>query len=181
MRKVLIFFGILNDEDIEWMSANGVLKTLSPGEVLIREGLAADSMFLVIDGAFQVTVGERPIARLQAGEIVGEMSFVDARPPSASVRALETSSILSVPRSKLSNKLEIDIPFAARFYRALAVFLADRLRSSVSQFGYGAQPPSAEQISERDELDVEVLENLSLASNRFDSLQRRLRSTPARV
>jgi CRP/FNR family transcriptional regulator, cyclic AMP receptor protein len=104
------------------------------------------------------------------------MSFVDARPPSASVKALEKSSVLSVPRVKLAEKLERDIAFSARFYRALAVFLAERLRASVSQLGYGTEKPSAEQIEERDELDVNILENLSLASNRFDQLQRRLRS-----
>jgi CRP/FNR family cyclic AMP-dependent transcriptional regulator len=176
MRKVFIFFGILNDEDIEWLASNGILRLTAAGDTLIQEGRSVDAIFLVIDGAFQVTVGSRDVAKLQAGEIVGEMSFVDARPPSASVKALEKSSVLSVPRVKLAEKLERDIAFSARFYRALAVFLAERLRASVSQLGYGTEKPSAEQIEERDELDVNILENLSLASNRFDQLQRRLRS-----
>lgn len=175
MRKVLVFFGILDDGDVEWMMSTGIRREASAGDILIREGANVDAMFLVIDGSFRVTVGEKEVARLNPGEIVGEMSFVDARPPSASVKALERSLVLSIARTKLAQKLHDDIPFAARFYRALAVFLADRLRRSVSQLGYGQLGPLTQQIDDRDELDPDVLENLSLASGRFDQMQRRLR------
>lgn len=175
MRKVLVFFGILDDGDVEWMMSTGVRKEVSAADILIREGTNADAMFLVIDGSFRVTVGEKEVARLNPGEIVGELSFVDARPPSASVKALEKSLVLSIARTKLIQKLHDDIPFAARFYRALAVFLAERLRRSVSQLGYGQLGPLPQEIDDRDELDPDVLENLSLASGRFDQMQRRLR------
>jgi CRP/FNR family cyclic AMP-dependent transcriptional regulator len=175
MRKVLVFFGILDDGDVEWLVSTGIRKEVAAGDVLIREGTNVDAMFLVIDGVFDVTVGEKEVARLNPGEIVGEMSFVDARPPSASVKALERSLVLSIARSKLTQKLHDDTPFAARFYRALAVFLADRLRRSVSQLGYGQLGPTTQQISDRDELDPDVLENLALASGRFDQMQRRLK------
>lgn len=175
MRKALIFFGILDDGDVEWMVSTGLRKELSKDAVLIREGASIDAMFLIIDGSFCVTVGEKEVARLKPGEIVGEMSFVDARPPSASVKAIEKSLVLSIQRVHLTKRLHDDVPFAARFYRALAVFLADRLRRSDSQLGYGQSGPTAQQVEERDELDSEVLENISLASGRFDQMQRRLR------
>ena len=70
-------------------------------------------------------------------------------------------------------------PFAARFYRALAVFLADRLRTTTaSQLALGKGQLTQTQIDDRDELDVGLLEGVSLASTRFDSLQRRVRQTP---
>ena len=163
------------------MVSNGAFKLSSAGETLIQESRDVDSMFLIIDGSYQVTVGSRAIAKLQAGEIIGEMSLVDSRPPSASVRALEKSSVLCVPRTKLSERLERDVPFAARFYRALSLFLAERLRTSISQLGYGSAAPTREEINDRDELDAGVVENLSLASNRFDALQRRLRSVGTRA
>ena len=176
MRKVLLFLGILDDSDVDWMMANGKRVDSPVGEVLIREGSEVDAMFLVIDGSYQVTVGRREIAKLNPGEIVGEMSFVDSRPPSASVKALERSLVLSIPRSRLTQKLAEDTPFAARFYRALAVMLVDRLRSSVIQLGYGEAGPYQAQVDDRDELDPNVLENLDLAGSRFDSIQRRLRA-----
>jgi hypothetical protein len=43
------------------------------------------------------------------------MSFIDARPPSATVQALDNTIVLAVPRRELAAKLEQDAEFAARF------------------------------------------------------------------
>lgn len=173
MRKALVFLGILDDGDLDWMITVGHRQEVSPGEVLIREGVALDSVFLVIDGVLAVRTArtaETDIARLRCGEVVGEMSFVDTRPPSASVVALEPSLVLAILRTVLAKRLTEDVPFAARFYRALAVFLSDRLRATVSQLGYGrgVEAPDVE-------IDPDTLDAVALAGARFDWLQRRLR------
>ena len=180
MRKALFFLGILNDADVEWMIATGVKQLLNPGEVLIHEGKAATSVFLVLDGALSViarAAGNKEVARLRSGEIVGEMSFVDSRPPSATVQAIESSSVLAIPRLDLEARLSQDAPFAARFYRAMAVFLSDRLRSTVGLLGYSSGQTLEDEASYADEIDTAVLDNVSLAGARFDLLQRRLRAT----
>ena len=88
MRRALYFLGILDDQDVEWMMRRGHKVTLQPGEHLIRQGTPADSLYFVLDGCFVVyTSTAARVADLKAGEVVGEISFVDARPPSASVRA----------------------------------------------------------------------------------------------
>lgn len=176
MRKVLFFLGILDDSDIEWLISEGSRLEVPAGTSLINEGQPLDAMFLVITGCFSVTVaalGNQVIARLMSGELLGEMSFVDSRPPSASVKALELSVVLAIPRRKLADKLARDLPFSARFYRALAVFLADRLRATSKHLGYGPAQPTEDEIEQRDELDTELLESISLAGKRFDQLQRR--------
>lgn len=179
MRKALFFLGILNDSDIEWMIAAGFRREVDAAHVLIREGKPVDSVFLVLDGKLAVLVsalGNREVARLQSGEMVGEMSFVDGRPPSATVQTLERSVVLAIPRPLLQAKLIEDAPFAARFYRALAVFLSDRLRHTVGLLGYGQGKQLDEEITYSDEIDSDTLENVSLAGARFDWLQRRLRA-----
>lgn len=179
MRKALFFLGILNDADLEWMITAGAKQRLNPGEVLIQEGQPAASIFLVLDGVFSVVAqaaGNKEVARLRSGEIVGEMSFVDSRPPSATVRALEPSSVLAIPRRSLQERLSQDAFFAARFYRAIAVFLSDRLRYTVGLLGYGSGQTLADQANYADEIDPSVLDNVSLAGARFDLLQRRLRA-----
>ncbi len=165
MRKALFFLGILNDADVEWMIATGAKQQLNPGQVLIREGKPATSVFLVLEGVLSVVAqaaGNREVARLRSGEIVGEMSFVDSRPPSATVQAVEPSSVLAIPRRDLEARLMQDAPFAARFYRALAVFLSDRLRSTVGLLGYGSGQTLEDQASYADEIDTAVLDNCSL-------------------
>jgi CRP/FNR family cyclic AMP-dependent transcriptional regulator len=179
MRKALLVLGILNDSDLDWMIAAGAKREIAPGDVLIHEGRPVDALFLVLDGALAVTsraTGNREIARLLSGEIVGEMSFVDSRPPSATVCAVERACVLVVPRSALQARLNAEPLFAARFYRALAVFLSDRMRSTLGLLGYGAGAKLDEESTYSDELDTDEMERASLAGARFDLLQRRLRA-----
>jgi CRP/FNR family transcriptional regulator, cyclic AMP receptor protein len=173
VRKALFLLGILDDRDLDWLISAGTKQEVAPGAVLIQEGKPIDAVFLVLDGLLAVRtahLGDADVARLRSGEIVGEMSFVDSRPPSASVLATEPSVVLAIPRSMLLAKLGQDVAFAARFYHSLAVFLSDRLRSTVSQLGYGRVERDHD-----DEVDPETLDNMSIAGARFDWLQRRLK------
>ena len=178
MRKALVFLGILNDSDLDWMVATGTRREVPRGHVLIEEGKPIDSVYVVLDGALSVSVRgarNREVARLLSGEIVGEISFVDSRPPSATVQALENSLVLAIARASLQSRLENDPAFAARFYRALAVLLADRMRSTLGALGYGTGPRAAED-SYAGEIDPDTLDQTSLAGARFDLLRRRLRT-----
>jgi CRP/FNR family cyclic AMP-dependent transcriptional regulator len=172
MRKSLYFLGVLNDSDIDWLLAAGNRCEVAAGVRLIEEGRQLQSVFLVIDGSFAVrtaALGGRVVARLMSGELMGEMSFVDQAPASASVEALEPSLVLDIPRRRLNVKLADDVGFAARFYRALSMFLAARLRTTnIALAGPGA--------GNEDEMDSDALDNVAMASVRFDWIQRRLRA-----
>ncbi|MEZ5403212.1 MAG: cyclic nucleotide-binding domain-containing protein [Bryobacteraceae bacterium] len=175
MRKALYLMGILDDRDLEWLVKNGEAQFIKSGTTLIQEGGSIDSLYVLLDGKLSVTIGRGvEVASLLSGEIVGEMSFVDSRPPSASVVAIQDCQVLTVPRASLKRRLEEDEAFAARFYRAMAVYLADRLRTTVSRFGYGSAKQDADP-HQVDELDDEMMDSMSLAAVRFDELLRRLR------
>lgn len=182
VRKALLLLGILDDADLDWMITAGERREIAPDTVVIHEGRPVDELLLVLDGLLTVRTagtGAADIALLRTGEIVGEMSFVDSRPPSASVCAVAPSVVLAIARPVLERKLANDVAFAARFYRALAVFLSDRLRSTVTMLGYGrpdiAAPPQEDTDGDDDEINPETLDNLALAGARFDWLQRRLK------
>ncbi len=175
MRKVLYLFGQLNDDDVEWMLAAGRKQPVPRGAALIRQGEPLDALFILLDGHLAVLLGreEREIARLNAGEIVGEMSFVDARPPSATVRGLEDSTVFALSKSVLNAKLASDLGFAARFYRALAIYLSTTVRERHRALGYGSYLPPEEQ-DDPDELDANILDGIYLAGERFDRMVKRL-------
>jgi len=60
------------------------------------------------------------------------------RPPLATVASLDSAPrVLAVRRDVLQEKLAADPRFAAHFYRAVAIFLADRPRAATTQVGYG--------------------------------------------
>lgn len=184
MRKVLYILSELADGDVDWLMSHGVRETHSAGAVLIVEGRPIDVLYILLDGRLRVSLdalGGREVAVLQRGEILGELSFLDSRPPSATVTALDEVSVLSVPRRALADKLQNDAPFAARFYRALGVFLASRLRSTQLRLGYGSGATAegvAGSAAEQDEIDPELLDGLALAGARFDWMLRRLRAAP---
>jgi bacteriocin-type transport-associated protein len=175
MRKSLYFLGILDDIDVEWIIRSGTKKTVPTGTVLIEEGKAIDAMFFVLDGEFEVSIHtvSKPVAILKAGEVLGELSFVDSRPPNATVKAIRESVVGVVPRTELHKRLEEDIGFQARFYHSLAIFLADRLRTTTSQLGYGGELQLDEDIEDIDELASHLLDVMSLAGNKFTEMQRR--------
>ena len=63
-----------------------------------------------------------------------------------------------------------------RFYRALAIFLADRLRGAVRHLGYCGATPFDAQAIEMDDLDPAILDVGSTASDRFDRMLKTLMS-----
>lgn len=175
VRKALIILGVLDDSDIDWMIACGKRQRVPARTTLIKEGQTIDYLYIVVDGAFAVQAAGlqgKEIAQLRAGEVVGEMSFVDARPPSASVVALEDSLVLSIPIASLKERLK-DPSFAARFYRSLAVFLASRLRNTVAHLGYGRAADHEGDMG--DEIGPTVLDTLSMAGARLNWIMKRLR------
>ena len=61
---------------------------------------------------------------------------------------------------------------ASRFYRALAILLSDRLRATERRMAYGEQHSGLgdETTRLKDELDPVVLDQVSIAGERFDRL-----------
>src|SRR5208282_2525140 len=167
MRKALYILGILDDGDVSGLATTGKAQSISAGTVIIQQGVPMDSVFIVIDGQLQVYSGSVEIAKLLAGEIVGEISFVDSRPPSASVKATVDSQVLAIPKAALRSKLQKDLGFASRFYLALATFLADRLRLADAHLAAGQKGAATDLEEDLDELPADMLENIALASTRF--------------
>ena len=124
----------------------------------------------VLDGKVSVEAkGVGQIATLGSGEMLGEMSLVDETPPSATVLVIEPTQILRIPRGTLNAKLAADPAFAARLYRAIAMFLSIRMRSTVQRLDYGKVAVASE-----DELDMSLLDAVTIAGSRFDRMIKKL-------
>lgn len=179
MRRVLYILSQLADEDIDWLVSVGEKLELPAGESIIREGESIDAMYIVLAGRFSVVVGrqQQKLADLAAGEMVGEISLIDSRPPTATVTATEPSVVLRVRQAAVNARLRTDQAFAARLYKAIAVFLAQRLRSTVMSLGYADSNSLDEQAEMQDEIDPQLLDLLSLAGARFNHILDRLQRT----
>ncbi len=174
MRKVLYIMSEFKDQDVDWFMGAGSAEAVPAGHAIIERGRPIETLYTVLRGKFVVDFGSRQIRDLGIGEIFGELSFLDARPPLASVVAMEPAIVLALPSRRLKAKFRTDPAFAARFYRALGVLLADRLRETVGQFTYDQEQRLDEDVEARGELSPELLDNLALAAARFDRMLHRM-------
>ncbi len=168
MRKILYFFGQLEDTDLQWLLDAGEPRVYATGTDLIQEGREVQELFVLLDGGLTVTVGERTLAALSAGEVVGEMTLVDPRPPEATVTASTCSLVFAVSHKRIRSKLTSDADFAARFYHSLCLFLVNRLNRADVMIGMGGRVADLETSDRTDELSPLALEDLSVAGARFD-------------
>lgn len=174
MRKVLYIFGLLSDADVAWMAQTGIQRRLSDGEIIIREGASTNSLIFMLEGELLVTTRRLgQIARLGVGEVVGEISLVDSAPTSATITASGNGLALFLDKTTLMQKLDKDHGFGSRFYHALAVFLADRLREARGSAA-GNSNISDEMDISADELDVGILDRVTAAGERFSRMLRTL-------
>lgn len=168
MKKVLFLFGELNDADVDWLVSCGQPEHVSASATLIREGQHIDAIYIVLEGSLEVTVGgpDQTITVVGPGEVLGEMSFLDSRPASTSIRARTESSVFRLPRTALEEQLTSNSGFAARFYRSMCLFLSHRLRRMTLQ----SSEHDAATNNNADELDPKVLDGVHLAGKRFQRL-----------
>ncbi len=163
MKKVLFLLGHLTDMDIEWMIQNGSKKSLIYKDELINKGADIENIYIILSGQLNILDNNQKIASIGPGEIVGEMSFLESRPPSVSVIASESSVVYSISRELMNKKLDTDIEFRSNFYYSLALFLSNRLRKTTNQLGY-------ESDEEADVIDINVLDGIAQAGARFNQI-----------
>lgn len=179
MRRVLYILGQLTDEDTEWLARNGEKTRFQAGDLMIRVGVHSDHVIVMLSGTSTVKAPNgQVLAVIQSGDVLGEMSMIDSSPPIASVQADGAIEALLIRKDILRRKLEEDVGFAARFYRAIAMFLSERLRNTIVNFGYGQAGAGDDgaALAEPDEIDSEILDNVHLAGARFERILQILRS-----
>lgn len=200
LREALIVFAELDDSDIDWLIAAGKVQKVMNNSVLIRSGRPIESLYILLDGAVALKSGsedinpltkafsnledsqnqplEKELARLSRGDIFGETPFMEMQNPAVTVKALRDSLVLSIPRWRLSAKLLHDVGFATRFYRVLAILLADKQQAIVQRLGYGRLSYSSGQSLENsysNELNNNLLAQVALAGARFEWMLKRIR------
>ncbi|HUB15116.1 MAG TPA: cyclic nucleotide-binding domain-containing protein [Acetobacteraceae bacterium] len=153
MRTALFLFAALTEADIAWLADMGTVRRFAAGEALIRRGENLDALLILLEGEARVEIAHTAMRR--AGESLGEVSLVDTRPASADVIALVPVQALVVRGDVLRRELQSNSGFASRFWRGLAILLANRLREAA-----GDDPDAFA-------LDDTMLDGLARAGDKF--------------
>ncbi|HEX4944987.1 MAG TPA: cyclic nucleotide-binding domain-containing protein, partial [Usitatibacteraceae bacterium] len=117
----------LSDGDVEVVAALVRLHRLEDGQVISPEGEPDSHMHVIVNGALAVS---RPgpggawenLHVMTAGDLVGELSFLDGTPRFAALRALGQTEIFSLDRADLESLVEKHPWIAYRLMRAIVRF-----------------------------------------------------------
>ncbi|MBI4820156.1 MAG: cyclic nucleotide-binding domain-containing protein [Deltaproteobacteria bacterium] len=96
-------------------------RRLGDGEVLVSEGDAGSSLFIVVHGSVEVsrTIRDAPVvlARLGPGAILGEMSLVASPRRGATVKAIEPTEIFEIDRPHVEHVAAVHPAFTDELVR----------------------------------------------------------------
>ena len=115
-------------DDVQHLLERCDRRDLAAGELLLSPGAKNDYVFIVLSGALHVHVGApetQPLATMDVGACVGEMSIIEDRDPSAYVIGAEPSHLLVIHQSTLWQMVDASHAFA----KNLLVVLSERVRS----------------------------------------------------
>ncbi len=111
----------LDEEARQRLAAAGTPLRLAAGGALIREGDAADAVYVLSSGRVRVLIGENldTLGVLAAPALVGEIAVLDGQPRMATVVATEPAELLRLPADVFRSVVDAEPAFAAEL-RAFA-------------------------------------------------------------
>lgn len=108
--------------------ANKVM--LHPNQILLQEGDRSNSMYWVQSGQLIVTKKrgneEVVLGHIYSGELVGEISFLDQEPRSATVKAVTDCDLIEIPQETIDTIYHTQ----PKWLETLVLTLAERLRKA---------------------------------------------------
>lgn len=118
--------------ELKLLASAAPARAFAKGDVLCREGTVGQSCFLLATGSVNVTKkteeGDKILATLRAGQIVGQLALVDRSPRSASVVAEEPVVALELTRDVFEKLVRASSPVALRFQEQIAIAGVRQLR-----------------------------------------------------
>ncbi|MGH9458216.1 MAG: cyclic nucleotide-binding domain-containing protein [Thermoanaerobaculia bacterium] len=124
-------FRYLDDDQRLLIESIGRIVELDQGEHLIRAGEKDTRLFAVEQGVLEIVGPDgRVLASVGPGDVLGEVSFIDDSPRSASVRAEGPSIVRSWEKRALLDSIQPEPETLARFAMALNLLLVERLRDT---------------------------------------------------
>jgi CRP-like cAMP-binding protein len=103
------------------------------GDHIVHKGKRTHGVYVLLKGMATVQIpvsGMLPV--IGAGQVCGEISFIDDLPATANVVAKEAVEVYYLDRATLQSLFELFPHLGSRFYRSLASSLSRRLRELIS-------------------------------------------------
>jgi len=106
------------------MSAEGMGRLYTKGEVIVRQGESGDCMFAIQSGVLEVVRQDNnrevPLRQMEKGDIFGEMAIFEHEVRSATVRALSDARVLTVDKKTFLRRVQEDPSIAFNLVRVMS-------------------------------------------------------------
>jgi serine/threonine protein phosphatase PrpC/CRP-like cAMP-binding protein len=145
--SALPFFRQLSPRELMMVQAMSRVRDCGPGEEVVREGDAGDSMFVLLHGACSVRKGDVEIARLGPGEHLGEMALVERGRRTATVVVDEEARLLELAREDLFRLLREQKDTGIKLLWNIITALTARLRETSRELGEAREALVAEDLT----------------------------------
>ncbi len=107
-------------------------RTFADGAHIIEENAIGDALYIIQSGTVQIAKSdggsERVLTELGKGELVGEMSLIEASLTSAMVKAKGPVECLVLAKRDLDAMMRDNADLALKVYKAFCHVLSERLR-----------------------------------------------------
>jgi CRP-like cAMP-binding protein len=129
--KAMALCRALSGAELDAVAAVAETREIAAGKELFREGDPGDGLYLVVAGEVEIVKrgprGDRSLARMGVGGVLGEMSLITADVRSATGRAIVDSRVLRLPVQGFRSLLQEGSTAALKIAAAIAEVLARRL------------------------------------------------------
>ncbi len=105
LQKNYPFFSDMEDREVVHLLKLCSQQSFNKGDEIFKEGDSATIFFLVVSGEVGISIGQKEVARLKQGSVVGEMAMIEDALHTASATATEPSLLFSITRDILSTKM----------------------------------------------------------------------------
>lgn len=138
MLKEAVLFKGLSDSELDIISKKVFLKPYKKGSTLFVEGMPGEVLYIVAEGSIDIIKktkdGDKVIANLGKGEIVGEMSIIDSGARTATGKTGEDSKLIVVTKNSFMEMLDSDPAITAKILMSLLRIINRRLRVTDKKF-----------------------------------------------
>lgn len=133
LEEIDLFQG-LNQPDLLKLLRIVYRRSYEPGEYVIREGEETDELYMILEGAVELSVDDREIGRLEPGEHFGELALFGPTERTADARASEESTLLVLPGGQLEELVDGSDPeLGNRLLKNLLAHASRRIRDTTTQ------------------------------------------------
>ena len=131
--KNILLFADFTEEELEKIRSISRKAKISQGEYAFQEDKPGDTLILLDLGTLKLTKKtkkgqEQELVQLGSGSYLGEMSFFNQGLRSASGVAMENCQITVIPIPALRSLLDKNPSMGCKFYRRVAMGIAQRLK-----------------------------------------------------